>query len=33
MVPKSLSPPGQNELLANAVEHAHAEEIQHLGET
>ena len=31
MVPQSLSPPGQNALLAKAVEHARVDEIQHLG--
>lgn len=32
MVPQSLSPPGQNALLAKAVEHARVDEIQPLGE-
>jgi hypothetical protein len=32
MVPQSLSPPGQNALLAKAVEHARVDENQHLGE-
>jgi lysylphosphatidylglycerol synthetase-like protein (DUF2156 family) len=33
MVPQSLLPPGQNALLAKAVEHARADEIQRLGGT
>lgn len=31
MVPQSLSQPGQNALLAKAVEHSRADEIQRLG--
>jgi len=31
MVLQPLSPPGQNALLAKAVEHARVDEIQHLG--
>ena len=33
MVPQSLLPPGQNALLAKAVEHVRADEIHRLGGT